>query len=93
VDRTTAQQLAGLLDGLDLVFVDEGIDEDWSEEIHPARLAYVIYTSGSTGKPKGVGVSHGALDRLLMSMAVRPGLTADDIWLAVTSLSFDIAAL
>ncbi|MFX8836665.1 AMP-binding protein, partial [Acinetobacter baumannii] len=57
VDRTTAQQLAGLLDGLDLVFVDEGIDEDWSEEIHPARLAYVIYTSGSTGKPKGVGVS------------------------------------
>ncbi|MGQ3028072.1 MAG: amino acid adenylation domain-containing protein, partial [Ferrovibrionaceae bacterium] len=93
VDRATAARLAGLLDGLDLVFVDEGTDEDGSEALHPDRLAYVIYTSGSTGKPKGVGVSHGALDRMLMSMAVRPGLTSDDVWLAVTSLSFDIAAL
>ncbi|MDY7092226.1 MAG: amino acid adenylation domain-containing protein [Acidobacteriota bacterium] len=57
------------------------------------ELAYVLYTSGSTGRPKGVAVSHGALANFLASMARRPGLTASDRLLAVTSLSFDIAAL
>jgi amino acid adenylation domain-containing protein len=56
-------------------------------------LAYVIYTSGSTGKPKGVAVEHRALTNFLTSMRGRPGLTAEDRLLAVTTLSFDIAAL
>jgi amino acid adenylation domain-containing protein len=56
-------------------------------------LAYVIYTSGSTGLPKGVEVSHGAVVNLLTSMAREPGITADDTLLAVTTISFDIAAL
>ncbi len=56
-------------------------------------LAYTIYTSGSTGKPKGVEVSHGALASFLTAMIDRPGAGADDVWVAVTSLSFDIAAL
>jgi amino acid adenylation domain-containing protein len=60
---------------------------------HASQLAYVIYTSGSTGKPKGVAVSHGALSRFLNSMQSRLRLDADDVWLAVTTLSFDIAAL
>jgi amino acid adenylation domain-containing protein len=59
----------------------------------PWDLAYVLYTSGSTGRPKGVEVSHGALLNFLRSMAQRPGLGPDDVLLAVTSLSFDIAAL
>ncbi|PCE21489.1 hypothetical protein BWP39_31340, partial [Paraburkholderia acidicola] len=61
--------------------------------VHPAQLAYVIYTSGSTGRPKGVGVPHEALDRFLASMKGRPGINEDDVWLSVTTLSFDIAAL
>jgi amino acid adenylation domain-containing protein len=56
-------------------------------------LAYVIYTSGSTGRPKGVEISHAALVNFLESMRARPGLCADDVLLAVTSLSFDIAIL
>nr|WP_223184577.1 non-ribosomal peptide synthetase [Streptomyces sp. CBMA152] len=56
-------------------------------------LAYVIYTSGSTGNPKGVMVAHGALTNFLCSMANRPGLRAEDRLLAVTTHSFDIAAL
>ena len=56
-------------------------------------LAYVIYTSGSTGKPKGVQIAHGAVVNLLKSMEREPGLTESDTLLAVTSISFDIAAL
>ncbi|WP_101760227.1 non-ribosomal peptide synthetase [Oceanicoccus sp. KOV_DT_Chl] len=56
-------------------------------------LAYVIFTSGSTGKPKGVKVPQGALANFLNSMAEEPSLVAEDILLAVTTLSFDIAGL
>jgi amino acid adenylation domain-containing protein len=59
----------------------------------PQDLAYVIYTSGSTGKPKGVQISHRSLVNFLVSMRLRPGLTAQDTLLAVTTISFDIAAL
>ncbi|MEU3313838.1 amino acid adenylation domain-containing protein [Streptomyces sp. NPDC006662] len=62
----------------------------------PARAentAYVIYTSGSTGKPKGVSVPRGALDNFLATMGRRIPLTPADRWLAVTTVSFDIAAL
>ncbi len=57
------------------------------------HLAYVIYTSGSTGKPKGVQVPHAAFINFLRSMAEVPGITANDVVLAVTTLSFDIAGL
>ncbi|WP_454674681.1 amino acid adenylation domain-containing protein [Achromobacter pestifer] len=56
-------------------------------------LAYVIFTSGSTGKPKGVEVTHGALGNFLLSMRTEPGCDAADSLLAVTTISFDIAAL
>jgi hypothetical protein len=59
----------------------------------PSNLAYVIFTSGSTGKPKGVEIEHRALVNFLTSMQRRPGLTADDRLLAVTTLSFDISGL
>jgi len=80
------------------------MDKDWpvisqegrenpASEIEPENLAYVIYTSGSTGRPKGVQIYHRSLVNLLTSMRARPGLTEEDSLLAVTTISFDIAAL
>jgi len=61
--------------------------------VSPENIAYVIYTSGSTGKPKGVAVSRGALMNFLATMGRRFPLSSEDRWLAVTTVSFDIAAL
>src|SRR5437660_3885308 len=73
--------------------VAQGATAFSSATVHPAHLAYIIYTSGSTGQPKGVQVTHQALINFLISMSRKPGLTAQDALLAVTSLSFDIAGL
>lgn len=57
----------------------------------PADLAYVIYTSGSTGKPKGVMIEHRNALNFFAGMDRK--LEPDGVWLAVTSLSFDISVL
>ena len=55
-------------------------------------LAYVIYTSGSTGKPKGVMVTHRNMINFFTGMDRTLG-TKPGVWLAVTSISFDISVL
>jgi amino acid adenylation domain-containing protein len=56
-------------------------------------VAYVIYTSGSTGRPKGVQVLHRGLVNTLAAVKDEIAFTPDDVLLAVTTLSFDIATL
>ncbi|MFD0887287.1 amino acid adenylation domain-containing protein, partial [Streptosporangium algeriense] len=56
-------------------------------------LAYVIYTSGSTGRPKGVMIPHAAIVNLAHSMGEHLRLDESDKVLALTTISFDIAAL
>ena len=59
---------------------------------HEKNLAYVIYTSGSTGKPKGVMIEHRNVLNFFAGMDAVIGSTPG-VWLAVTSISFDISAL
>ncbi len=80
------------------------LDSDWvsigrrskknlANLVSPLNLAYVIYTSGSTGRPKGVGIAHGSLTNFLTGITRKLSLCSDDIVLAATSSSFDIAVL
>ena len=55
--------------------------------------AYVIFTSGSTGTPKGVEITHRSVVNLLHAATKEIGLRPNDRLLAVTTLTFDIAAL
>ena len=75
----------------------ESIEEESARNLvggaEAANLAYMIYTSGSTGRPKGVQITHGALANLLHSMRKTLSIREHDALLAVTTLSFDIAAL
>ena len=61
--------------------------------VNPEALAYVIYTSGSTGRPKGVQIAHRSVVNFLHSMCRVPGLDSHDVLVALTTMSFDIAAL
>ena len=56
-------------------------------------LAYVIYTSGSTGTPKGVMVEHGNVSNFFTGMDAHIDHAEGGVWMAVTSLSFDISVL
>ena len=82
--------------GATLVFADASSVSDQpvaSNSNSPDGLAYVLYTSGSTGKPKAVEISHRSLANILAAMQDELHLGAGDTLLAVTTLSFDIAAL
>ena len=59
----------------------------------PQDLAYVIYTSGSTGTPKGVMLEHRQVTNFFVAMDGVIDREPAGVWLAVTSLSFDISVL
>lgn len=64
-----------------------------ADGVGPQHLAYVIYTSGSTGRPKGVMVEHRNVSNFFTGMDERLPHDPGSVWLAVTSLSFDISVL
>ncbi len=59
----------------------------------PEDLAYLIYTSGSTGRPKGVMIEHRNVANFFAAMDARIAHDPPGVWLAVTSMSFDISVL
>jgi amino acid adenylation domain-containing protein len=73
--------------------VETSRNDSAAEAPTAGQCAYVMYTSGSTGRPKGVEVCHRSVVNFLLSMRKRPGLSENDVLVAVTTISFDIAAL
>jgi amino acid adenylation domain-containing protein len=57
-----------------------------------SSLAYVMYTSGSTGQPKGVMIENRNVTNFFAGMDRAIGSTPG-VWLAVTSVCFDISVL
>lgn len=68
-------------------------DSTPSAAVGADAIAYVLYTSGSTGRPKAVEVPHRALVNLLEAVRAEIAFGPDDSLLALTTISFDIAAL
>ncbi len=79
IEVDTAGQFPG--DGQHKDFEDDG-----------SNLAYVIYTSGSTGRPKGVMVETRNVINFFNGMDLAIG-SDPGVWLAVTSMCFDISVL
>ncbi|MGL6162072.1 amino acid adenylation domain-containing protein [Microbulbifer sp.] len=59
----------------------------------PDQLAYTLYTSGSTGRPKGVQISRGNFANFLLAMERALPLEGVERFLALTTITFDIAGL
>lgn len=66
--------------------------ESFTSDTPASSLAYLMYTSGSTGTPKGVMVEHRNVVNLFAGMDRIIG-SESGVWLAVTSISFDISVL
>jgi amino acid adenylation domain-containing protein len=66
---------------------------DVENGVTSGNLAYVMYTSGSTGKPKGVMLRHRNVVNFFVGMDECLPHDPPGVWLAVTSLSFDISVL
>lgn len=67
-----AQRLAAVLEGLEVVVIDTGLDAFRApadvasvaarlREVKASDLATLVYTSGTTGPPKAVALTHGSL--------------------------------
>lgn len=87
------------MDPARLIVVDAADPAIAADSRHPVvsaatgrSLAYVIYTSGSTGKPKGVMLENRNVVSFFTGMDGAIGCEPG-VWLAVTSVSFDISVL
>lgn len=76
-------------DRLDL---DERLDKPLLPRVSSDDPAYILFTSGSTGTPKGVEVGHRALTNLICDVVRRLEVTAADVTIASSAITFDVAA-
>jgi amino acid adenylation domain-containing protein len=93
----TRERLPLAQSGLTALDADDPAIAQFSPQPVPSNaaggnLAYVIYTSGSTGKPKGVMVENRNVVNFFTGMDRAIGCEPG-VWLAVTSVSFDISVL
>ncbi|WP_122508846.1 non-ribosomal peptide synthetase, partial [Mycobacterium innocens] len=93
----TTADLAGRLDGFDLVVIDvndPALDTQPGTALPapcPDNIAYIIYTSGTTGVPKGVAVTHRNITELLASVAAGLTPAPGQVWSQCHSHAFDVS--
>ena len=92
-DRVPASAAQHVLLDTDAAAIAAEPEHAPASEARPDHLAYVLYTSGSTGRPKGVMVEHRNVVNFFTGMDDRIEHDPPGVWLAVTSLSFDISVL
>ncbi|TML18438.1 MAG: LLM class flavin-dependent oxidoreductase [Actinobacteria bacterium] len=96
-DRALGRRLAGP-SGVVLTpdATDENVDSGpigAPDSPRASDAAYVIYTSGSTGTPKGVVIEHRNVVNFFVAMDDVIRTDPPGVWMAVTSISFDISVL
>ena len=97
---TTSRNRARMPEVARIILCDQGegnaVDANSTDRIASPvtsrNLAYVLYTSGSSGKPKGVMVEHRNVINFFSGMDRAIG-SVPGVWLALTSLVFDISVL
>ncbi|QSQ14850.1 MupA/Atu3671 family FMN-dependent luciferase-like monooxygenase [Myxococcus landrumensis] len=72
---------------------DEGSEDAPVSGVLAENVAYTLYTSGSTGRPKGCLVCHRNVERFFSAMDEAMDAKERGVWLATTSMSFDISVL
>jgi len=90
VPETAARIIS--LDGRDASAIGQQTREPVRSKAAENNLAYVMYTSGSTGKPKGVMIENHNVTNFFAGMDIALG-RIPGVWLAVTSICFDISVL
>jgi len=78
------------LDQLDLADIPGG---EALSRVPSGDSAYVLFTSGSTGTPKGVEISHRALTNTICDVVRRCDVTAADVAMVSSAVTFDVAAM
>ena len=93
-DATTAPMFAQ--EGLAVLSIDKALPPAVELPLpkpDPESIAYVIYTSGTTGQPKGAMIPHRGLRNALCATRDTLRLGPSDRFLAVSTISFDMASL